>query len=210
MQSLRFLSSLLLATSLAVPAFAQIQVFGGNGERAASTKIFWDNGPVGMVCVQYGQPEWKDEYDSMLPKLKGKQHRLGKDFWTTFNTSVPVTIGQTKVEPGSYYLGLKVDADGGFHLLVLDAKNSDKQGWAPFIADAWKADYTVAMTKGETDTVAEKLAIELAAAGDDVTNMTFRIHWGMHTVTAPFVAHLATKKVPAKGTAEDASGKKNG
>ena len=195
----------LLAAALSVPAVAQVQVFGGNAPRMASTRIFFQNGPVGMVCVQYGQPEWKDEYDAMADKLKGKRMRLGKDFWTTLNTSVPLTVGATKVAPGSYYLGLECDAEGGFHLLVLRAENSDKQGWAPFMPDAWKPDYACAMEKGVSQSSATRMTMDLASDAKDPANMKFSINWGKHVLSVPVVAQLGGEKGGATPAAVEAA-----
>src|SRR5262249_9103176 len=77
----------------------QIQAFGGTAPRMAATRLFF--APQfqlkGMVCAQYGQPAWKAEYDGMLDKLKGKQLRLGEDFWATFNKTVrPDRGGQAR------------------------------------------------------------------------------------------------------------------
>src|SRR6185436_12892626 len=81
----------IVVAALVLPA-QELQVFGGTAPRMAATRLFF--GPQfslkGMVCVQYGQPTWKPEYDAKLESLKGKNLRLGKDFWTTFNTSVAV------------------------------------------------------------------------------------------------------------------------
>ncbi len=174
-------------------ASAQVQAFGGSAPRMAATRIFFDKGPVGMVCVQYGQGTWKPEYDGMLGTLKGKAARLGKDFWTTFNTSIPLTVGETKVEAGSYYLGIKVDAEGNFHLLVMKAETADKAGWAPWTSDAWKADYTLAMKHGKSDkdAIVEKMTMDLDVDAKDPAQMTFKISWGSHVLTMPMTAHLA-------------------
>lgn len=180
-----------VAAAFAAPATAQVQAFGGSAPRMAATRIFFDQGPVGMVCVQYGQGTWKAEYDGMLDTLKGKASRLGKDFWTTFNTSIPLTVGETKVEAGSYYLGIKVDAEGNFHLLVMKAETSDKAGWAPWTADAWKADYTLAMKHGKSDKIVEKMTMDLDVDAKDPAQMTFKISWGGHVLTMPMTAHLA-------------------
>ncbi|MBK8979161.1 MAG: DUF2911 domain-containing protein [Planctomycetes bacterium] len=184
------LSALAAALALATPSSAQVQVFGGDGPRMASTRIFWNNGPVGMMCIQYGQPEWKAEYDAMRPKLTGKQLRLGKDFWTTFNTTCLVTIGGTEIPAGSYYLGLKCDDDGNFHLLVMSAEDADAEGWAPFVPDAWEADYVCPLKMTAAEDSAAKMQISLASVGDDPTKMTFSVRWGTHVLAAATEAHL--------------------
>ncbi len=183
-----------VAATLVAPSLAEVQVFGGPAARMAATEIFWDNGPVGMVCVQYGQPAWKAEYDTMLDTLKGKQLRLGKDFWTTLNSSVALTIGETKVEAGSYYLALKCDAEGAFHLLLLKAEAADKQGFAPFVPDAMKADYTCPMKRTATETSVDKMTMDFATDEKDTSRMTFTVAWGKHLLSVPVQVHLAAAK----------------
>ena len=198
----------LLAAALALPATAQLQVFGGNGPRMASTRVFFDGqSPAGMICVQYGAPDWKAEYNDMLEKLKGQQLRLGRDFWTTFHTTDPVSIGSTKIAGGSYYLGLKCDDKGGFHLLVISSDKSDENGWTPFFPESWKADYTCALTMSEAEESADKMLVEFA--GTDEKNpkqMAFAIKWGKHVLSAPAVAHLGEQK---KAAGEASAKKKN-
>jgi hypothetical protein len=196
-----FLTSSLLALSLATPAVAQLQVFGGEAPRMAATRIFWDNGPVGMVCIQYGQPEWKAEYDGMLGKLVGQSLRLGKDFWTTLNTSCALTVGGTKIPAGSYYLGLKCDEDGGFHLLVLRAEPADAKGWAPFMPEQWQPDFAIAMKKDKVAESAAKMAIALGGGEKSPTALTLSIQWGTHRLSAPVAVHLGEKGQAAAGAA---------
>ncbi|MFO1054448.1 MAG: hypothetical protein U1F36_19680 [Planctomycetota bacterium] len=199
LSSLRFA---LLAAALSLPVAAQVQVFGGTGSRMASTKIFFDKALVGMICVQFGQPEWKDSYDGMMDKLKGKQLRLGKDFWTTLNNTIPMDIGGVSVAPGSWYLGLHCDDKGAFSLLVIDQKPADEAGWGPFMPGPWKATYTVPLTMAATDKVQELMLVEIN--GEDAAKLTFEVHWGMHKLSAPVVAHLAGEK---KGADADAHAK---
>lgn len=188
--------SLLAALLLVSTATAQLQVFGGDGPRMASTKIFWHDGPVGMICVQYGQPEWKPEYNAMIAEAKGKKARLGKDFWTTLNTSVALTIGAVKVPAGSYYLGVGSNAkDGSLELLVMDAKGADAKGFAPFMPDAWVPDYVVPMK--HDDAAKETRLLTIQIRGDDPAKMSLRLSWGNHEMTAALVAHMAP---PRAGT----------
>lgn len=188
-------AAVLFTAVLTLPATAQkLQAFGGDGPRFASTRIFWNDGPVGMVCIQYGQPQWKDEYDGMVDQLKGKMLRLGKDFWTTLNTSCALTIGETEVAPGSYYLGLKCDEDGGFHLLILDAVKADKAGWAPFVPDAWKPDYTIALTHSRKETSTELMYVGLSSDENAPASMKLTIAWGKHVLATRVLAHIGDKK----------------
>src|SRR5690606_35347634 len=100
---LPLLSTALAALCFALPTTAQkVQVFGGNGMRANSTLVLFGAELMAGISITHGQPTWHDEYSDMLDKLKGKTNRLGKDLWTTFMTSVPLSLGGVMVPAGSY------------------------------------------------------------------------------------------------------------
>jgi len=176
---------------LAVPAQAQMRVFGGTAPRMAATRIFFEGGLKGMVCVQYGQPEWKSEYDA-LDSFKGKSVRLGKDYWTTLNTSVALDFAGTKVPAGSYYLGLRCDAGGDFEILVLRAEAADKAGMAPFFPEAWKPDHVIAMKHAASEKSTDKLTIDLNVDEKDPSQMSLVLSWGKHVLTSGAKVQFAT------------------
>lgn len=182
-----------LALPAPQPAPQEVQVFGGSAPRMAATRLFFglQFSLKGMICVQYGQPTWKAEYDAMLDKLKGKQLRLGKDFWTTFNTSVELDVGGTKVPAGAYYLGLTCDAKGDFSLAFLKAEAADKAGYGPFLPDAWKIDYTAAMKHGTVEKSADLMTMDLNVDEKDKLGLIFVVSWGKHTLSVPVKATLA-------------------
>jgi len=190
------LSAAFAALCLALPATAQkVQVFGGNAQRAASTVIlFGDNLMAGMSIV-HGQPMWQAEYDTMLDKLKGKINRLGKDWWTTFVTSVDCEIGGAKVPAGSYVVGLACDADGKFSLALMDATKAMKAGLAPFGPQNWKPEISipVELKKDANAKVVEAMLIELKADEKDPSHGTLTLSWGKHTLSAAMVVALPKK-----------------
>lgn len=196
-----FVTAAFAALVLSLPVSAQkVQVFGGNGERASTSQILFGEGVMAGMAINYGQPVWKDSHEKMLDSLKGKLLRLGKDWWTTFTTSVDVEIGGTKVPAGAYLLGLSCDKDGNFSLAVLDASKALKGGAAPWPMDDkgtmnWKPDFTAPLTlhKGEAKESVEKLTITLAANAADLSKGTFTIAWGKHTLTAPLAVAVAKK-----------------
>lgn len=183
-----------VALALATAPVAQVQVFGGDSPRMSSTKMIFSAQfeMLGAICIQYGQPKWKAEYEEMADQAKGKSLRLGKDFWTTMNTTTGFTMGGVKVAAGAYYLGLKCDDKGAFSLLVIDAKKSDKNGWAPFNAEQWEADYTVPLTKSTSKETVEALTISVSGSTPDALEL--KVAWGTHSLTAAASAHIAGAK----------------
>jgi len=137
----------------------------------------------------------------MLDKLKGSNYtRLGKGWWTTFDTVGTLEIGGTKIEAGSYYLGLAVGNDGAFSLLVFDSRRAMKAGLLPFTTALYrgeaKAEISAPLTfaKDSLKEVVVKMEIEIAADKQDPATGRFSIRWGKHEPTAPVRFHLAGAK----------------
>lgn len=188
------LSAAFAALCLALPATAQkVQVFGGNGQRAASTVILFGENLMAGMSIVHGQPAWKAEYDTMLDKLKGKVNRLGKDWWTTFTTSIDCEIGGTKVPAGSYVLGLACDQDGKFTLAVMDAGKAMKAGLLPFGPQKWTPDFSIPLElkKDANEKVVELMKIELAVDKENPSTGTLTLSWGKHVLSAPMAISLA-------------------
>src|SRR5262245_59953490 len=93
-----------------------IQVFGGQPDERASTRLLYETDrAIGEFAIDYGRPSWKKEYEepAVFDKMtRGKVWRLGKDFWTVLDTSLPLRISGREVGVGSYYLGLHRSEDG--------------------------------------------------------------------------------------------------
>jgi len=196
-------AALAAAAFLAPAANAQIQAFGGQDEdRMASTLIFAEtsNGfsPKGGVSVSYSQPDWKDSYDKVLEsgKFNGTNQRLGKNWWTTLDTTVPLEIGGTKIKPGAYYLGIHVDDGGKFTLLVIDAKKAMTTGMAPFVPKGYQSEYEapLQLAKNSLEETQKKMMIEITANDDDASVGKFSIRWGKHELSAPVKFHLGGPK----------------
>ncbi|MFM1872142.1 MAG: hypothetical protein RL398_1564, partial [Planctomycetota bacterium] len=192
-----FLTSLAAAVCLALPATAQkVQVFGGKGERAATTAILFGQDLMAGMSIVYGQPLWKNEYDQMLDKLKGKTNRLGKDWWTTFTTSIAIELGGTKIDAGSYVLGIHCDNDGKFFLVGMDAGTAMKKNVMPFGPQNWTPDWKAPLElhKAALETAVEKLDMELKVDAEDASKGGFSMSWGKHKLTAPMALHLHAGK----------------
>ncbi len=191
---------------LATPLSAQVQAFGGpDDDRKASWVVFAEmkNGftPHGAVAINYSQPKWKPEYDGMLAtdKFRGQSHRLGKNWWTSLETTVAMDIGGSKIAAGSYYLGIQIDKDGAMSLLVIDAKAANQNGWLPFVASQWKTDLSckLDLKQDAHESVQELMLISITADRTDHSKGTFSIRWGKHELSAAVNFHLP-KPAPAE------------
>ena len=190
---------------LAAPAQAQIQVFGGPDEdRRSSTVVMFGENVIAGVSISYSAPDWKADYDKpgAMDSYKGKNVRLGKNWWTSLDTNIPLEIGGTKLEPGAYYLGLRYGEDGSFKLLVLDASKAMKNSMMPFNPDGWKGGTTVdlKMNKDSLDESKKKMVIDISASEDDPSKGSFSIQWGKHELAADVKFQIAGGDAKKQGS----------
>lgn len=186
------LGSVLATIVAAVPVAAQkLECAAASDTRAESRIMVYapDFSSFALASVTHGQPQWKDEYDGMLDKLKGKMNRLGKDWFTTLISSAPIEIGGTKLPAGSYIVGLWCDKDGKFALAFMDAGKAMKDGVNPFME--WKPELTAPMTlnKDVAKEPVAKMTMTFDAEKGGEGKGTFTIAWGKHTLTAPVMLH---------------------
>lgn len=199
-----------LALAIAPLATAQVKAFGGAGARHSSTIFLFTEAfeVKAGLSLQHGQPVWKDAYDDQkafdkyLDQYKGKLVRLGKDWWTTFDTSVTIDFGGTRIPAGSYFLGLSYERDGSFQLAVIDAATAMKNGEMPFAEAGWTVAYKapLVLKKGAAAETVKEMTIDMITDKDDPTKATFQVAWGKHLLVGDMKLVLA-------GTA-DASDKK--
>lgn len=195
---LPLLSAAFAALCLALPATAQKwSAFPLNGERAAASLAAFTEGftSAAWVSITHGQPIWKDSHDAMLDSLKGKTSRLGLDWWTTLMTSVEIDFCGTKIPAGAYCVGVNIDKDGKFALVLIEAGKAMKANIHPFGPQAWTPDYTVPMTfsKGTAAKSVEKMTMSFTADEKEAGKGTFLLAWGKHTLTGPIAMTLPKK-----------------
>ena len=189
-------AAMLTAGAFLSPVAAQ-KVFGGpDPDRKSCTQLVFDDAfnALGAVSINYSAPTWKDEYIGMLGELKGKNVRLGKNWWTSFDTATAVEIGGAKIQAGAYYLGLHCDNDGKFQLLVLDANKALKSGWVPFMEAPWKAEVTAPLTFNKDTLPKAVTQMEIAVTLDEKkpSSGKFAIRWGKSELIADMNLTLAS------------------
>jgi hypothetical protein len=120
-------------------------------------------------------------------EFKGSNQRLGKNWWTSLETYAALDIGGAKIPAGNYYLGIHVDAQGKFYLLVIDAKTAIAKSYTPFMPQDWQTDIKVPLTlaRNSLKEVAQKMEIELSADKAKPASGKFAIRWGKHELSAP-------------------------
>jgi len=192
-----------LAAVTFVPALQDQQVSGGpDSDRKASTVVVsTDSVVVAGASISYSPADWRDGYEGMLEKLPGSHYtRLGKNWWTTFDTVETLEISGTKIDAGSYYLGLAVGENGAFSLLLFDSRQTMKSGLLPsttalYRGDA-KAEFTAPLTfaRNSLKELVAKMEIEITADKNDAATGRFSIRWGKHELSASVRFHFAGAK----------------
>jgi len=182
------IAAALLAIATLVPSISaqQTRVFRPGKDRQCSTRVLLGK-TQGLLNISYGQPEWRSEYSNMFEKLKGRTLRLGKNFWTTFLTSLPITIGGKKIAPGSYVVGLRCDKKGNMLLAMVEASRAMKAGLVPFGEQKWKPDVLVplALNRDVSKKPVKLMSMDIELPDEDPMNGQFKLSWGPHTLTAP-------------------------
>lgn len=164
----------------------EVQRFGGESVRV-STRIayFGKNSSAGQLAIEYGQPEWKDEYETQFDELtRGKRWRFGNNFWTTLDTHLDLTIAGTKVAIGYYYLVLERSQGDDWSLVLLDPKEIQAKKLDAFQAELTTGGIVVPLNWEQTEDISEKLIIKLAPSEGKLDKGTLRIGWGKHKLTA--------------------------
>lgn len=191
-------AGLFLVTLSTVPAQTTqkpIQVFGGQPDKRASTRLLYETDrAIGEFAIDYGRPAWKKEYEdpSTFDKMtRGKVWRLGKDFWTTLDTSLPLTIAGRKVLVGYYYLGLHRSEDGAtWSVAFLDPNQIRSSRLDAFEINKAPIAFKVPMKLEEGAERVDKLALLLSYQKQNITSVTLRIAWGKLLLTAPIQVQL--------------------
>lgn len=198
----QFLAAALAALTFIATLPAQ-RVSGGPDpdRRASSVFVASDSGALAAASISYTAPTWRDSYDGMLAQLKAANYTmLGKNWWTTLDTIGALEIGGTRIEAGSYYLGLAVGKDGAFSLLVFDSQRAMKARLLPATTALYtgeaKADIKAPLTfaKDSLASVVGKMEIEITADPKDPATGKLSIRWGKHELSAPVKFHLAGAK----------------
>jgi hypothetical protein len=165
----------------------EVRRFGGEFPRM-STRIayFGPNSSEGQLAIDYGQPEWKPEYETQFDELtKGKRWRLGNNFWTTLDAHLDLVIAGTEVEAGYYYLVLKRSEADEWHLVLLDPKEIQAKKMDAFMAEQTTGGIEAPLTWERLEGSAQKLEITLLPDENDLKKARLEIRWGMHKLSAP-------------------------
>lgn len=171
----------------------QVQAFAQVVERKNSRVAFFSRtGSPGQIALDWSPVPWQDEYDAKVTSgaNKGKKWRLGADFWTRLDTSLDMQFGAVAVPAGYYYLTLEQREGDAYVLALHDAAAVRKQKVDAFMAERLKGGIELAMTHGKAAEVAKALALVVEMKEGSKTDGVLSIHFGGHSLTAPFTVKL--------------------
>lgn len=168
---------------------SNVQAYGELTERQSTRILYFIDstppGSPGQISIDYGQPLWKSEYEEKFDELTtGKRWRFGNNFWTSLDTSVPFTIGETEVGPGYYYLVLERTQSDEWYLVFLDPVAVGKARLDAFFVDEAPEGFKADLNQASGEETAEKLSIKLIAVENEVGKARMEIRWGPHLLTA--------------------------
>jgi hypothetical protein len=163
------------------------QAFAQRTDRCSSRVVwFGRGGSPGQIAIDYTPVAWNERYETLIAdgKAKGKKWRLGADFWTTLDTSIPLRFGQVQVPPGYYYLTLEQRTAESYVLALHDPVEVRKLKVDPVFAGQLKGGIEVTMTHGETEDVADHLEVTIATTTSP-TEGALTVRYGGHRLNAP-------------------------
>jgi hypothetical protein len=194
---------LLAMVALALPGRAQqpkreIVAEGGKPDDRASTRVlYWDtkrDGSAGQLAIDYGRPVWKKDYEDpgkFDAMTKGKVWRMGSNFWTLLDTSLPLKISGKAVPAGYYFVALRRSADGAqWSLAFIDPAKVRAARLDGFEIQKAKVEFEAPVKVEKASAITEKLTITLSYPEDAPTKVAMKVAWGNFLVTAPIEVTL--------------------
>jgi hypothetical protein len=189
------------AVLVAASAFAQqsklakpaIGAEGGDpDDRASARVLYWNektNSSAGWFAFNYGRPVWQKKYEDPAQfdrMTKGKVWRMGSNYWTVLDTTLPLNIAGKRVRAGSYFLGLRRSADGGtWSLAFIDQATVRRTHIDAFQIAKAPVEFEAPMSVAKSDGLAQKLTITLSYPKDDIKSVTMKVAWGNLALTTP-------------------------
>jgi hypothetical protein len=165
---------------------------GEPDDRASARVLYWDtklDHSAGQLAIDYGRPAWQKKYEDPTAfdgMTKGKVWRLGNNFWTLLDTSLPLKISGKTVPPGYYFLGLARSADGSqWSLAFSDPAKVRAARGDGFEMQRAKVEFEAPVTVEKATSTVDKLTITFSYKQETSTKVTLRIAWGNFLMSAP-------------------------
>jgi hypothetical protein len=180
-------SSSAVALSIARETSVQ-RPYPETSQRGNARIVYWgEDRSAGQLSIDYGQPTWSDATAAALAAHRGKRWRLGQNFWTSLDTNIALEIGGERLAPGSYYLVLDLETDGGFSLIALDPRQVRERRLDASQADRTEGGIEIPLVADVVDRDASRLTIVLNPDERHPYRAQLAIQWGPHRLRAPIM-----------------------
>lgn len=187
-----------LMVLIAMSAYAQqakkgiIAEGGAPDDRGSARVLYWNrdtNSSAGWFAVNYGRPVWRKIYEDPVTfdgMTKGKVWRMGSNYWTVLDTSLPLKISGKDVAVGTYFLGLRRSADGStWNLVFIDPTQMRRTRLDAFEIEKAPVLFETPMGVEQAVATAERLTIAMSYTKEDSKNVTMKVAWGNLALAAP-------------------------
>lgn len=168
-------------------------------ERAVARVGFWDeakNKGAGGFFIEYGRPLWRKDYEDTAKfdaMTKGKTWRMGAEYWTVLDTSLPLNIGGQNIPIGLWYVGLNRSADGAtWSLVFIDPAKVRSQQIDPSEIERAPVAFRAPMKVESGGEFAEKLTINLSVPKAGAKESVMQLSWGKFQLSTPIQIKLAS------------------
>jgi hypothetical protein len=168
----------------------QMEAYGGESQRVSTRILYFSEtdppSSPGAIAINYGQPQWKSEYEEKFDELtKGKRWRFGNNFWTSLDTNVAMTMAGTEIGPGQYYLALERSPEDQWYLLLFDPVPIRAKKLDAFFIDEAPGGMEVPLEWKRKEESADRLMVKLIPDEGDLKKASLEIQWGKHMLMAP-------------------------
>lgn len=174
---------------------------GQPDDRASARVLYWDpklDHSAGQLAIDYGRPAWQEKYEDAATfdaMTKGKVWRMGSNFWTLLDTSLPLKISGKSVSPGYYFLGLARSPDGAkWTLAFIDPAKARAARGDAFEMERAKVEFEAPVTVEKATSIVDKLTITFTYKKETPTKVTLNIAWGNFLAKAPVDVDVALAK----------------
>lgn len=177
-----------------------IQPFGVQTPERGLTRVgFWDgqkNQGAGGFFIEYGRPLWRKDYEDAAKfdsMTKGQTWRMGAEYWTVLDTSLPLRISGQDIPAGQWYLGLNRSADGAIWSLVFVDPAKARSGQIdPSEIGRAPVAFKAPMKMESGGEFAERLTITLSLPKQGGNESVMRLAWGKFQLSAPIQIKLGS------------------
>ncbi|MBK6940828.1 MAG: tetratricopeptide repeat protein [Planctomycetes bacterium] len=168
----------------------EVQTIAYTSDRRGSRMVWFGAKGAAQMHLDWSTVAWRDAYAKAYDggTFAGQRWRLGKDFWTTFDTNVQVSVGAVAIPAGAWFLTM-TQRDGKVMLQFNDPAKLRAAKLDAFVADQLPAPaYEAAMELVRDDANSTKeLTLELVPGATPMT-ATFDVKFGPFHLKAPIDA----------------------